>query len=87
MPNNYEGWLDEVRRVLLTINMPLDDWQKIWRFDFASEYKTGAEPKQAAARANRFWWREQNISLQQECRLIPGCWLPQGHTGKCEPVS
>jgi hypothetical protein len=83
----YETWMDQVRTVLQSINMPFDDWQKVWRFDFEIEYKAGTPPQQAADKANRFWWREQNRSLQQDCTLLPGCWLPRGHQGKCEPIT
>ncbi len=86
MSNNYEAWLDEVRSALRAVNMSLDQWQKIWRFDFASEYRAGADPKHTAHKANRFWWHEQNKSLEQNCRLTPDCWLPRGHQGECEQV-
>jgi len=38
----------------------------------------------AAAQANRFWWRNQNQRINQDCRITPGCWLPRGHIGACE---
>jgi hypothetical protein len=38
-------------------------------------------------RANRFWWYQQNKSLNQECPpLTPSCWLPLGHQGNCQLV-
>jgi hypothetical protein len=37
-------------------------------------------------KANRFWWREQNKSLKQDCQRTPGCWLSRDHQGKCQPV-
>ncbi len=37
-------------------------------------------------KANRFWWREQNKSLKQDCGKTPGCWLPRDHQGKCQPA-
>ena len=39
----------------------------------------------AAMKANRFWWHEQNKSLKQDCRVTPNCWLP--HQGECQAVS
>jgi hypothetical protein len=37
-------------------------------------------------KANRFWWREQNKSMKQDCRETSGCWLAQGHQGECHPT-
>ncbi len=31
----YDGWMSEVRNVLRSINMSLEDWQGIWPFDFS----------------------------------------------------
>lgn len=86
MVTAYESWLDEVRAALQTINMPLDDWQKIWAFDFRKEHAAGTSPGEAADKANRFWWREQNKALNQDCRRMPNCWLPRGHHGDCQPA-
>jgi hypothetical protein len=85
MANNYDSWLDEVRQALRSINMSMDDWQPVWRFDFTGEHDKGTEPHAAAMKANRFWWYEQNKSMGQECNKIPGCWLPRGHEGECQP--
>jgi hypothetical protein len=87
MADAYNMWLDEVRDALRSINMPMEDWQKTWAFDFAAEYQRGTSPDAAATKANRFWWSEQNKSLKKDCREMPGCWLPRGHTGECQPVS
>jgi hypothetical protein len=46
--------------------MQMDDWQPVWSFDFPREHKTGTTPADAAMKANRFWWREQNKSLKQD---------------------
>lgn len=82
----YDAWLGTVREVLASINMPMDQWQTAWQFDFSSEYKAGTDPRQAATKANRFWWFEQNKTLKQHCRKTADCWLPEGHSGTCEPV-
>jgi hypothetical protein len=66
--------------------MLMDDWQKRWPFDFQGEYKAGATADDAALKANRFWWHEQNKSLKQDCRLTLNCWLPRGHQGACQPA-
>src|SRR5208282_3570737 len=87
MADAYEVWLDQVKDALRSINMQMDDWQGIWSFDFNAEYKAGTNPDAAAMKANRFWWSEQNKSLKKDCRKMPGCWLPRGHTGECQPVS
>jgi hypothetical protein len=34
MADAYQLWLDQVRDALRSINMALEDWQGIWRFDF-----------------------------------------------------
>jgi hypothetical protein len=33
----------------------------------------------------RFWWHQQNKAMRKECRNLPGCWLPSGHGGACQP--
>jgi len=86
MSETYEVWLDRFRDALRSINMRVEDWQSIWSFDFGAEYEIGTDPDAAAMKANRFWWREQNRSLKQDCRLTPTCWLPRGHQGSCQPV-
>lgn len=86
VPEQYDIWLVKVREALRSINMRIEDWQGIWPFDFSAEYDAGTSPVDAATKANRFWWREQNKSLKQDCRGIPGCWLPKGHQGECEPA-
>jgi hypothetical protein len=86
MPDAYDKWLGEVRNVLNSINMRMDDWQGIWHFDFRSEYDDGSDAKDAAAKANRFWWHEQNKSLKRDCAQTANCWLPRGHQGSCEPI-
>lgn len=85
MADAYEVWLDQVRDALRSINMPMEDWQKIWAFDFSAEYKAGTNPDATAMKANRFWWSEQNKSIGRACEKIPGCWLPQRHRGECQP--
>lgn len=83
----YESWLNEVRSALASINMPLDEWQRVWVFNFSAEYNAGTVPAKAAERANRFWWHEQNKKIGQQCRKASNCWLPTGHQGECQPVS
>jgi hypothetical protein len=87
MAHRYEVWIEEVQKALGSINMSMDDWQSRWEFDFPSEYKSGTKADDAAMKANRFWWHEQNKSLKQDCRLTPNCWLPHGHQGSCQPVN
>jgi hypothetical protein len=86
MPDAYEIWLNEVRATLASINMPMDDWQGAWSFDFSLEFKAGTAAKVAAEMANRYWWHEQNKALKQDCRKNQGCWLPRDHQGACQPV-
>jgi hypothetical protein len=82
----YELWLKDVQAALQSINMPFDDWQKVWRFDFENQFNAGVKANDAAMKANRFWWHEQNKSLKQDCRKTPDCWLPRGHQGECQPI-
>jgi len=86
MTHNYNIWLGKVREALLSINMPMEEWQATWHFDFEGEYETGAKADDAALSANRFWWKEQNKSLKQQCPVTQDCWLPRGHQGDCQPV-
>ena len=86
MSNGYEAWISDVQQALGSINMSMDDWQSRWRFDFQAEYKAGTKADDAAMKANRFWWHQQNKSLKQDCRYTPNCWLPRGHQGPCQPI-
>lgn len=81
----YEVWLEQVQEALKTINMSMDDWQPVWPFDFSGEHDKGTDPDAAAMKANRFWWYQQNKSMGRECDKLPGCWLPRGHQGECQP--
>jgi len=55
----YESWLEEVRAALDGINMPMDDWQKAFPFNFEAEHAAGTDSAEAAMKANAFWWEEQ----------------------------
>ena len=81
----YQEWLESVRSTLHSINMPMDEWQLSWHFDFESEYKAGSEVGRTAEKANRYWWRKQNEALYQECKKDDRCWLPRNHSGECQP--
>lgn len=83
---DYTTWLRYVRAALASINMPMDEWQTTWRFDFEREFKVGTDAATAADLANRYWWREQNKSIGQHCLTTPNCWLPRNHQGDCQPV-
>jgi hypothetical protein len=84
---DYTTWLSDVRTALASINMPMDQWQNAWRFDFEREYTAGTDANVAAERANRYWWHEQNKSIGQNCLRTPNCWLPRNHSGDCQPVN
>ena len=81
----YEVWLNQVRDALQSINMPMDEWQGVWPFHFSREHDSGTAPDEAAAKANRFWWHQQNKSMGQDCDKLPGCWLPRNHRDECQP--
>jgi hypothetical protein len=86
MSPTYEVWLDQVREALRCINMQMEDWQPVFAFNFSAAHNAGLTPDEAALKANRFWWYEQNQSLKTDCRRTPRCWLPQGHQGACQPL-
>lgn len=81
---NYEAWLKDVEDALSSINMAIQEWQQNWHFDFEAEFKAGAAPKDAAMRANQFWWHQQNKTIGKDCRKNPNCWLPLNHSGECQ---
>ena len=82
----YNVWLADVREALDSINMPMEDWQTVSSFDFKREFAAGVSPDDAALKANRFWWLQQNRKIGQDCPRTSNCWLPQGHQGECEPL-
>src|SRR5271157_5696714 len=65
--SSYDVWLAKVREALDSINMRMEDWQAVSAFDFEREFAAGAFPDDAALRANRFWWLEQNRKINQAC--------------------
>jgi hypothetical protein len=83
----YDSWLAKVCVSLNSINMPMESWQGIWTFDFHSEFEAGTSPRDAAMKANRFWWQQQNRAIGQDCQQTSDCWLPRGHEGNCERAS
>ncbi len=85
MSDAYEVWLDQVKEALRSINMRIEDWQPMCPFDFESEYEAGTSADDAAMKANRFWWHQQNKSMGRDCDRLPGCWLPKEHQGECQP--
>jgi hypothetical protein len=86
MPVTFESWLKEVEATLATINMPLAEWQSRWTFDFSREFTAGTAAIEAAKKAHRFWWLQQNKALGQECRKTLNCWLPRNHQDECQPL-
>ena len=64
----YESWLVEVEAALSSINMLMSDWQTHWAFDFGREFNRGTTPTDAAMKANRFWWYQQNKAIGKECQ-------------------
>lgn len=83
----YEISLEQVKDALRCINMPIENWQGVWPFDFSAEHDAGTNPDDAAMKANGYWWHQQNKSLKQDCQKIPNCWLPRNHQGVCHPIS
>jgi hypothetical protein len=64
MPVIFESWLKEVDAALASINMPLAEWQSRWIFDFSREFSAGTSANDAAAKAKKFWWHEQNKAIR-----------------------
>jgi hypothetical protein len=85
MTASYEAWLQEVEQALASINMPMEEWQKRWAFDFPREFHSGAAASDAAMKANKFWWHEQNKAVHQDCTLSGDCWLPRGTRATASP--
>ena len=83
MNEPYDVWFSSVKTALLSINMPLEEWQEQWPFDFSREYESGVPAADAAEKANRHWWFHQNRALNQHCDKTHDCWLPRGHQGTC----
>jgi hypothetical protein len=50
----YDVWLEEVKQALASINMPMEEWQKAWVFDFQGEFRSGTGVNDAALKANQF---------------------------------
>jgi len=86
MSDAFQEWLLLVKASLETVNMAYTEWQERWPFDFEDAFQSGVAPADAAAAANRHWWRSQNRALGQHCRLTEWCWLPEEHQGPCEPA-
>lgn len=84
---SYDDWLFAVEKALRSLNMPMEDWQRAWEFNFAAEHQAGTSPIEAAEKANRYWWYRQNKAIGQDCLLTPRCWLPRKHSGDCVVVS
>jgi hypothetical protein len=76
--NSYDAWLAKVRDVLDSIKMPIETWQATSAFDFEREFAAESSPDNAALRANKFWWLQQNRRIDQDCCRTPNCWLPEG---------
>lgn len=83
MPASYDESLHNVRSLLQSANMPMEEWQRVSRFDFEREYKAGTGPSKAAEKANQYWRYEQNKALHQQYRRTAQCWLPQNHGEFC----
>jgi len=43
MADAYEVWLSQVQAALRSINMAMDDWQKVWRFEFRKQFDSRRE--------------------------------------------
>jgi hypothetical protein len=82
--NAYGIWLVQVGEALNSINMPMETWQPVSEFNFRREFAAGTSPNDAALKANKFWWYQQNRAIGQDCRTTPNCWLPRDHQGECQ---
>jgi hypothetical protein len=86
MANSYDTWIQDVGAALRSINMPMEDWQKSWAFDFRSEFSAGTPANDAAMKANKYWWYRQNQPMGQDCQKTANCLPPCNHSGDCELV-
>lgn len=55
----FESWLSEVRAALDAINMPMDEWQRAFPYDYQADHAAGIAPAEAAKRANDHYWTAQ----------------------------
>jgi hypothetical protein len=70
--SKYEDWLSEVKEGLASVNMAFDLWQRTCAFDFEKEFAAGTNANDAAMKANKFWWYQQNKAINQDCRISSG---------------
>lgn len=59
-----DQWLEEVRQALLSINMPLAEWNERYPFDFDHCFRLGMSSTATAMAANHFWWRKSDDILR-----------------------
>jgi len=45
-------------------------------FDFSREFSAGTSAIEAAGKANRFWWHQQNKAIGQDCLKTQGLLAP-----------
>jgi hypothetical protein len=85
----YESWLLEVRTGLASINMPMDEWQGTWRFDFFDEYQKGTDPIHTLKRQIVFGGsiRIRRSTKIANDRLPAGCLKDtKAIVNRCEPL-
>ena len=85
--SKYAAWLTQVRADLAAMKMPMAEWQRRWMFDFSAEYEVGATPSAAAEKAHRYWRRQQDRALCQECSTellapVRSYWRVQARLGR-----
>lgn len=85
MPD-FGQWFSSVEDALNSIGMPASEWQRVWPYDFRRDFEGGVPAVVSAENANRYWWYQQNLAAGDECRKTPKCWLPNRHTGNCQPA-
>jgi hypothetical protein len=82
----YEIWLEQVKDALRSINIPMEDWQSIWPFDFWGEHDMGRrQTKQQWKRIAIFGISKTNPWIRTARKHpIVGCLGV--HQGDCQPA-
>lgn len=55
----FQIWLSEVGAALQSINMPMEQWQRTFPYNFPADFYAGIQPADAAKRANDHYWTQQ----------------------------
>lgn len=81
----YEGWLQQVKEGLMSIDMPMEEWQSVWPFNFSRQHRAGTSPADTAGMANRYCWHQQKKSMAHDCDKLPPAGCHEDNQRDCQP--